>query len=249
MEVKNYFKSLSKELSALKNRVRGFIQDSHWLTDGEWKESVLKTCIERALPSDIRIGRGFIISPSEVSKQIDILLYSSNSPVLFKDGDLVFLPPEAVLGVIEVKTKVNKSSLFETIEKQKQIGEMLPSKNNAILGIFSYDTEDFASDFVLEFLKENIKNKKQIIHLICLGDSRFFKYWDSAPESISRNVGGYEKWHSYQLTEMAYGYFIHNILYCLRPEFMSGNPKLWFPNASKEFSKKGEIRRVRGPGE
>ena len=95
MNIEKYFRSLSLELTALKDRVRDFINDAHWLTDGEWKESVLRSLIARNLPRDIQMGRGFILTPSGVSTQIDILLYSAESPVLFRDGDLVFVQPEA----------------------------------------------------------------------------------------------------------------------------------------------------------
>ena len=53
----DYFISLSNELSSLKNRVRNFIQGEHWLTDGEWKESVLRSFLRRNLPKSVEIGR------------------------------------------------------------------------------------------------------------------------------------------------------------------------------------------------
>lgn len=40
-----HFKSLALELNALKDRVRNFIDDAHWLTDGEWKEAVLRAML------------------------------------------------------------------------------------------------------------------------------------------------------------------------------------------------------------
>ena len=64
MDTDKYFESLTDEILALKNRVRNFIHDSHWLTDGEWKESVLRSIIARSLPSSAKIGRGFIVTES-----------------------------------------------------------------------------------------------------------------------------------------------------------------------------------------
>ncbi len=66
MNVESYFKSLSLEFTALKDRVRNFIDDAHWLTDGEWKETVLRTILSRSLPQDILIGRGFIVTPGGI---------------------------------------------------------------------------------------------------------------------------------------------------------------------------------------
>jgi hypothetical protein len=113
----DYFKSISLELDALKNRVRNFINDAHWLTDGEWKESVLRAFLRRHLPKDVEVGKGFFITPTSQSKQIDILIYDAKKPVLFRDGSLAIVTFDAVLGIIEVKTSVNNSELRKSIKK------------------------------------------------------------------------------------------------------------------------------------
>ena len=51
MNIGNYFRALSKECEAYKDRVRHFINDAHWPTDGEWKESVLRNLIRRSAPN------------------------------------------------------------------------------------------------------------------------------------------------------------------------------------------------------
>lgn len=248
MNVKRYFESLSLELAALKDRVRVFIKDAHWLSDGEWKESVLRSVIARSLPSDIKIGRGFILTPSGISTQIDILLYASAAPVLFRDGDLVIIQPSAVKGVIEVKTKLNQQSLKKAVNTIKKIGELLPKENNALLAIFSYDiVNNIDSTRVLRLLRDETKNIKQIVHLLCLGDSRFIRYWEKPPELTKNST--HAKWHSYHLDKMAYGYFIHNVLLSLSPEYIDKHQSLWFPEKSKEIHKDDEIERQMGPGE
>lgn len=247
MNIEKYFKSLSLELTALKDRVRDFINDAHWLSDGEWKEGVLRSVIARNLPSEIKIGRGFIMTPLGVSTQIDILLYSSASPVLFRDGHLVIIQPEAVKGVIEVKTRLKQKDLKDAINKIKLIGEMLPKENNAFLAIFSYDIDSLNKQRVLNLLRKETNNINQIVHLLCLGDSRFIRYWDISPELTNRST--HAIWHSYRLDKLAYGYFIHNVLLSLSPEYIDNNQSLWFPKTSKEIYKDGEILRKMGPGE
>jgi len=79
MNVPAYYKSLTEELESLKDRVRNFIADVHWLTDGEWKESVLRTMLARRLPDTVKVGRGFIISEGLTSTQCDVLLYKSST--------------------------------------------------------------------------------------------------------------------------------------------------------------------------
>lgn len=249
MNVESYFKSLSLEFTALKDRVRNFIDDAHWPTDGGWKETVLRTILSRSLPQDIQIGQGFIVTPEWKSTQIDILLYSSSAPLLFRDGNLVIVQPSAVRGVIEVKTKLTLQGLRDAVEKIKLIGEKLPPENEAFLAIFSYDSsirEEQKQD-CLNIFQQETGSIRQIVNFVCLGESRFIRYWDKEPGFPLR--GAYEKWHSYHLQKMAYGYFIHNVLLSLSPKYIDNNQALWFPETSKEFYKDGAILRNRGPGE
>lgn len=256
MKIEEYFRSLSTEFKGLKNRVRNFIEDNHWLTDGEWKESVLRTFLSNNLPSSLNVGRGFVLTEKGATNQIDIIIYKSSSPVFFREGDLVFLPPEAVLGVIEVKTNLTSSNYDETIDKLSSIGDKISKNTNDIdeddcmkkgyfnikffLGLFSYDS-NVPNNTLLNKLKESNSNTYQVINIICHGENNFIKYWDKDP-SDSRIT--YNKWHSYNLKEMAYGYFIHNILLFLSPEVISPNEKLWFPTNNKEIKKDGEIESV-----
>ena len=57
MNINQYFKNLTDELTSLKDRIRHYIEDAHWQSDGEWKESVLRTILRRHLPKNIGIGR------------------------------------------------------------------------------------------------------------------------------------------------------------------------------------------------
>jgi hypothetical protein len=83
MDIENYFKNLTTELESLKDRVRLYIGDAHWQSDGEWKESVIRTILKRHLPKNIGVGSGFIVNVEQTTTQIDILLYDNSKPILF----------------------------------------------------------------------------------------------------------------------------------------------------------------------
>jgi hypothetical protein len=238
MNIEDYFKSLTQEFTGLKNRVRNFIAGNHWQTDGEWKESVLRSFLARSLPQTVQVGRGFIIGHSETSTQIDILLYASDAPVMFRDGDLVFVSPEAVRGIIEVKTNLNANLLSQALDKLIKVANIC-SHNNALIGIFSYDSTIQSNTEVLSLLRDKCKNRREVIDLLCLGDSHFIKYW----QKTVQGGGTYEKWHSYELRHMAFGYFIHNVILSLTPDHIAINESVWFPENSKEIHKDGEIYR------
>jgi hypothetical protein len=124
MNIDSYFKDLTNEIESLKDRVRHYIDDAHWLSDGEWKESVLRTILRRHLPNDIGVGRGSIVDVGETSTQIDVLLYDRAKPILFQDGDFVIVTADTVKGVVEVKTKLRgQQHLRDALNALSEIAE------------------------------------------------------------------------------------------------------------------------------
>jgi hypothetical protein len=79
MEIEKYLRSLTEETSALKNLVRYLIEDTHWQTDGEWKESVVRQILRRYLPASVTVCRGFVVTADRSSKQLDVLICDSSA--------------------------------------------------------------------------------------------------------------------------------------------------------------------------
>ena len=105
MSIEDYHKSTSNELLAIKDRERHLI--NHWGEDGRYKEAVLKSIILRFLPEQFNVGTGFVVrqinsqGQHKSSYQIDLIIYDTSFPVLFKEGDFVILTPDAVNAIIE----------------------------------------------------------------------------------------------------------------------------------------------------
>jgi hypothetical protein len=117
-----YHHALTTELHAMQDLIRHLIGGSHWATDGEHKEAILRKALRSRLPDSIKVGKGFACNPAgetgrEQTTQIDILLTHADRPVLFRDNELVIVTPEAVAGIIEVKTNCKPYDLLETINK------------------------------------------------------------------------------------------------------------------------------------
>jgi len=240
-----YYRSVTKEIDALKSRVRYLIAGSHWLTDGEWKESVLRAVLRRHMPPTVGIGRGFIVGPAEASAQIDVLLYDTRWPLLHQDGDLVFVTPDAVRGVIEVKATIRRAELLKILEKLGDIAANFQFGPKVFVGLFGYESEPGPDDFefVLRTLQKASRgNANRVVNHVCAGTSLFVRYWEVNPltdEAINA-------WYSYTVSEIAAGYFLANTL-----EFAIGQPIrdnlwAWFPSSGKEIYKSGE-RRLTSP--
>jgi len=117
MNTIDFHKSTTAKLLAIKDRVRNLI--NHWGEDGRYKEAVIKTMIQRFLPEKYKIGTGFIIRQTanrgehEPSRQIDLIIYDTSYPILFKESDFVILKPDAVVGIIEVKANAINQGLID----------------------------------------------------------------------------------------------------------------------------------------
>ena len=115
-DFEEFHKSVTNELYSVKDRIRYLVR--HWPTDGEWKEVELRSVLRRHLPSSVIIGRGFIVKENASSTQIDILIIDAAKPTLFKEGDLFIVTPDAVLGIVEVKTRLDdKKDIIKALGK------------------------------------------------------------------------------------------------------------------------------------
>jgi len=112
VNLREFHKSVCKELIATKNRVRNLIGTHNWRDEGHYKETILINVIKMGLPKNYSIGTGHIIkkvknaSDYEVSSQIDIIIYDNALLLLFCEGSFVITTPAAVRAIIEVKTNI-----------------------------------------------------------------------------------------------------------------------------------------------
>lgn len=102
-------------------------QVTHRGSKGRIRErEVIKEYLEKYLPGNIGIANGECISTDgTVSPECDIILYEKNTTpyLIHTDGYQVF-PIECVYGVIEIKSKLDKAQLKDSINKITKIKSM-----------------------------------------------------------------------------------------------------------------------------
>jgi hypothetical protein len=233
MNVPAYLKSLGDEMLSLKDRVRHIIDDHHWQTDGEWKESVVRQMLRRSLAPSAIVSRGFVVSANEVSSQIDIIVHRAESPVIYRDGELVFLTPDAVLALIEVKSKVSKGDFVAAAAKlATNIALVRKSPNfRALSGLIAFDVNGAVSrDWIAE-ATSCMPDSNSALTIASLGNDHFFRFWELTPESPHHT---YSSWHGYALPYRSFGYFLHNVIEASNPESVARNSSIWYPDRGKE---------------
>ncbi|MBI4490435.1 MAG: hypothetical protein HY694_15235 [Deltaproteobacteria bacterium] len=241
MDVKSYFESVGQEIGALKHRVRHLIADSHWQTDGEWKESVLRQMLRRHLPEIAVVGRGFVVSGDGATHQIDILIHDASKPVLFRDGDLAIVTPDAVLGIIEVKARVSPATFGAAVRKIAGDIDLvrLHPNTRAFAALFSFEAEQADPMRYLGATAAAAHCQNERLDFCAIGPDCFHRYWNEHPEETSRP---YWSWHSYHLPGLAPGYFVHNVVDAVSPHSVFHNNDVWFPVAGKESHRNAVVR-------
>lgn len=102
-------------------------QVTHRGSKGKIRErEIIKEYLGKYLPGNIGIANGECISTDgTVSPECDVILYEKNTTpyLIHKDGYQVF-PIECVYAVIEIKSKLDKDQLKDSIDKIEKIKSM-----------------------------------------------------------------------------------------------------------------------------
>jgi len=183
MDVRQYFESLRQEVNSLRQRVRYMLAEPNWQTDGQWKESWIRQVLRRHLPMTATVSRGYVVTAQAASTQIDILIHDAARPVVFKDGDLVFVTPDAVLGIIEVKASAGSARFSEALTKLARNIELvrLHPNTKAFAAFYSFEIEGRLLDTCLERVAEAAPTWNHRLDFGALGESGFIRYWNEDP--------------------------------------------------------------------
>lgn len=225
----SFHRSVTEELYSIKDRIRDLV--NHWPTDGEHKEVALRSVLRRHLPGSVSIGRGFIVTEDQSSTQIDILIVDTAKPTLFRDGDLLIVTPDAVLGLVEVKTaQRSRSEVAKTLEKLSTNVRMCreaTGKNSVWSGLFIFEGDTCDQQQLLRAAGDAYKTTRQEVNCISSGKNLFIRYWSSGEAVFSAEQG--PVWHSYTLPGVAPSYFMGNLIDSVSSVDHSTAGFAWFP--------------------
>lgn len=114
-----FLKSWSAQLQSQANTVRDLIGDTHWLSDGHHRESILRDLISDYLPANVAIGSGFVKPPNArygCSNEIDILISDIHGQThYYNKNGLRIIPPDSLVAMLEVKSKNSSTKLSEAL--------------------------------------------------------------------------------------------------------------------------------------
>lgn len=125
------------ELTAQFRTLNIFVQ--HAGEVGRTHEVFLGQVLARFLPASLRIGTGFVVSPTKVTSQQDVIVYDwQKLPLLLSVGDLVVVDSETVAATIEVKTTVRARAQF--LKEIRRLSTMAgDSTHRGAVGLFMWE--------------------------------------------------------------------------------------------------------------
>lgn len=146
VESKRFFAgTLADELTSYSERVRHLIR--HTSSVGTYRENLLQSLLRKHLPERYHVATGFIYG---CDRQIDVVIYDRiDYAPIFREGDLVVVPPESVRAIIEVKTNLTLHQLRTSLEQIEQLSNFDDCQPPFFKGIFAFET-DVAPDRLLE---------------------------------------------------------------------------------------------------
>lgn len=207
IDVMKYQSSISKEFIVLKDRVRSLIGSKHWGEEGRYKEIILMNFLRKHLPKNMAVGTGFIMDGNnynKISSQIDLIIYDDNYPIIFKENDFIIVHSKSVLGIIEVKSKFDKSKLKEVIKAASDNSKLPQLRSRKVFnGIFYYDVGNvnyFNGQNVDPDIKAILREENQGVNHICFGENIFFR------------ANTHKEYKFYEIRELSFSYFISNLI-------------------------------------
>ncbi len=201
-----YQKSISNELMSIKDRVRYFIDNRHWGEEGRYKEIILSHVLRQHLPKEVSVGTGFVVNENQITKQIDIIVYRNDCPLLFKQDDFIIAPSECVLGIIEVKSRADTCIGREAIYNATENGQIIAKK--IFNGVFAFENETV--NLENQYIRDALIHSSGLVDNICFGKDYFLKYWDEGLPI--HNPCNNKNYAVYEIEDLAFGYFISNLV-------------------------------------
>jgi len=148
-ERRRYLATFSEELLVKSRRIDHLIQ--HTGTVGSYREGLLRSLLRQIVPQQYEVSTGFL---ENCPRQLDIIIWDAHRyGALFRDGDIVVVPPAAVRAVIEVKTTLGTGPLNEALEILDEVMRVDPPRVPVFKGIFAFESRYTKSKAIAQRVK------------------------------------------------------------------------------------------------
>jgi hypothetical protein len=195
-----YYEGIANEMLGRLNRIRYFTK--HKPSIGFYHEEILRGTVRQLLSPRFQLRSGFSFNTEkDISYQGDILIIDENdpSPYLFQEGNLVVAQARAVVGVIEVKSTLNKKSFTDAVSNLASFIKVGRTNSEPVIPanyIFAFNSQKFNLKTLNTWYKniqveDEISNYPYAIFAFSQGMLQLFPRKPSDNAGLSSNFGHY----------------------------------------------------------
>ena len=102
----DYYASLANEITSINRQKIQLTACQPENISSFGYDSAMRIILEKILPADIEVSRGWIINADDCGTYSDIIVFDKSSPVLFRDGNEVILMPAASSAMIRIVREI-----------------------------------------------------------------------------------------------------------------------------------------------
>ncbi|WP_453944542.1 DUF6602 domain-containing protein [Bradyrhizobium sp. USDA 372] len=169
-----YSSGFADELETSAARVEGLVR--HWPTVGSFREELLRTLLQNAVPDRYHVATGFLYG---CDSQFDIIIYDRiEYAPRFRAGDLVVIDRQAVKAIFEVKSTLTAAVLREALDHLDAADPSMDIDAPPIFrGVFAYKST-IRTKKILSVMKEvygpegfngvMLSTLRQIVTTVCV---------------------------------------------------------------------------------
>ncbi len=216
-----FFEAATQELWSHLSQIKAYVK-KHNPTIGLLTEEILRLFLKKYLPKHVSVEQGFVMSSKgELSRQSDILIYDSlKYAPFYRINDVVIIPQESLIAVIEVKTTMTKAILKDAFSYFKDLKSKgifchsyLFAYNSLSLskiyndiqsfGSWDHDTSQFLPDYIVGIKPTYFIQQDYVVTDRDSKGYNFYKYEGEGGKELSALQYFYN--HIYSVVEQRIG--------------------------------------------
>ena len=115
-----------KVFEATRDHIFTLLRSEQNYSSGIFREGLIRDFFRQFLPQSICVDSGFIYGFEQVttSRQQDVIIWDGRHSPVYRTRDFVIVAPESVIGVVSVKTNMNKVDIQSATENLMTVAKL-----------------------------------------------------------------------------------------------------------------------------
>lgn len=154
----DYYEGLKNELLSKRKQLRSLTRQSK--IQGDYYEALVREFVRRFVDDSLSVKHGLILGHNgRKSPECDVIIYEKGKKPLFESGDLVIINQEDVRFVIQVKSRLDSTTLKSAIENLRKVKNL---NKQIMCWIIGFDTKLLIKTLYLQAWRSGVVQYLQV---------------------------------------------------------------------------------------